>query len=121
MRFKILSLFLVLSVFVLVGAGCASQPSSEFIEPQGIILFEGDGCPHCALVEEFLAQNKVKEKVDFTTLEVYKNKDNAALLVKKAKICNIPTTGMGVPFLWDGTTCLVGDVEINKFFQEKIK
>ncbi|MCX6779543.1 MAG: hypothetical protein NTU97_04970 [Candidatus Magasanikbacteria bacterium] len=121
MRLKLFSLFLTLSVFVLVGAGCASQPGQETLDPQGIILFEGEGCPHCAIVEEFLAQNKVKDKVEFTTLEVYKNKNNAALMAKKAQLCNIPTTGMGVPFLWDGSKCLVGDVDINNFFQEKIK
>ena len=115
MRFKLFSLLAVLAVFVLIGAGCAKT------EPQGIILFVGDGCPHCAIVEEFLTQNKVNKKVDYTILEVYKNKSNAALMVKKATACGLSTDSLGVPFLWDGSNCLVGDVDINNFFQEKIK
>lgn len=122
MRFKLFSLLAISAVFILIGAGCSSQPGSESTEPKGIILFVGDGCPHCAKVEEFLTQNKVKDKVEFTTLEVYKNKDNAALMAKKAVSCSLSLDSIGVPFLWDGTSkCLVGDVDITSFFQDKIK
>lgn len=121
MRFKLFSLFLLAGALVLIGAGCAGQSNGGAKDPQGVILFVGEGCPHCANVEAFVEENKVKESVDFTTLEVYKNKSNAALMAKKAQICGVPLSGMGVPFLWDGSKCLVGDVDIIKFFQDKIK
>ena len=121
MRLKLFSLFLVLSVFVLIGAGCRSQSGSQSSEPQGVILFVGDGCPHCAKVEDFISKNKVTDKVSFATLEVYKNQDNAALMAKKGEACGLPLSGIGVPFLWDGSKCLVGDVDITNFFQDKLK
>jgi hypothetical protein len=89
------------------------------VEPVGVILFYGDGCSHCKIVEDFILESKIEEKVEFTKSEVFNNKDNAKLLVEKANICGLPTDKIGVPFLWDGKTCVVGDVDIIKFFQDK--
>jgi glutaredoxin len=87
----------------------------------GIILYYGDGCPHCALVEEYVSKNGIEAKVPFIKKEVYNNKQNASELVTKAQACGIPTDLIGVPFLWDGATCLVGDEPIIDFFKEKIE
>jgi glutaredoxin len=84
-----------------------------------IILFSKDGCPHCANVEEYIKANNIKEKVDFQTKEVGSNVDNAELLRQKAIICNIPENELGVPFLWDGSTCYIGDQDIIKFFKDR--
>ena len=86
-----------------------------------IIFFYGDGCPHCAIVEEYLKENKVAEKVAFSQKEVYYNRNNANELEEKAKICGMPTDSIGVPFLWNGEKCLVGDVDIVEFFKQKIQ
>lgn len=85
-----------------------------------IILFYGTGCPHCAIVDEYLEENKVKEKIDFAHKEVYFNRTNSKELEEKAKACGMPTDSIGVPFLWDGEKCLVGDVDIVEFFKQKI-
>ena len=85
----------------------------------GIILFYGDGCPHCALVEEYVSQNGIEAKVPFIKKEVYYNKQNASELAEQAKICGMPTDSIGVPFLWDGSKCLVGDQPIIDFFKDK--
>ncbi len=95
------------------------QASSGSTENE-IIFFYGDGCPHCAIVEEYIKENKVNEKVAFSTKEVYKNRNNSKQLEEKAKICGMPTDSIGVPFLWDGEKCLVGDVDIIEFFKQKI-
>lgn len=84
-----------------------------------IILFYGDGCPHCAIVEEFIKENKIDEKISFSQKEVYFNKQNSSKLVEKAQICGFDTDSIGVPFLWDGTGCLVGDQDIVEFFKLK--
>lgn len=86
----------------------------------GIIFFYGDGCPHCAVVEEFIKENKVAEKVAFSQKEVYYNRNNSKELEEKAKSCGMPTDSIGVPFLWDGEKCLVGDADIVEFFKQKI-
>ena len=86
----------------------------------GIIFFYGDGCPHCAIVEEYIKENKVAEKLAFSQKEVYYNRNNSKELEEKAKICGMPTDSIGVPFLWDGERCLVGDADIVEFFKQKI-
>jgi len=96
-----------------------NQKERQIIENQ-IILFYGDGCPHCAIVENFIAENKVKEKIPFEEKEVYYNQQNSEELAGKAKECDIPTNSIGVPFLWDGSTCLVGDQDIINFLKQKI-
>lgn len=85
-----------------------------------IILFYGDGCPHCAIVEENIKENKFDERIAFSRKEVYYNRANAKELEEKAKICGIPTDSIGVPFLWDGEKCLIGDKDIVNFFKQKI-
>ena len=86
-----------------------------------IILFVGDGCPHCAIVEDYVAKNKIADKISFTQEEVYHNQDNAKELGEKAKICGLPTNSIGIPFLWDGVgeKCVIGDQNVIDFFKSK--
>ena len=84
-----------------------------------IILFYGDGCPHCAIVEEYIKENSIGDKISFAQKEVYYNQNNAKELEAKAKICGMPTDSMDVPFLWDGEKCLIGDENIINFFKQK--
>jgi len=97
----------------------SSESVEKLQESNEIILFYGDGCPHCAIVEEYVSENNIESKLLFTKKEVYYNNQNSDELVVKAKICGIPTDSIGVPFLWDGAKCLVGDQDIIEFFKSK--
>lgn len=110
---------------VLLGFYFFNKPE---IDTSGIILFYGEDCPHCKLVDDFITQNKVEEKVKFRRLEVpFGEKtssqlvENAKVLLEKLQACGLKTEQVGIPFLWDGKTCIIGDQDIIKFFQEKIK
>jgi len=85
----------------------------------GIILFEGNNCLYCEKVDNFIKVNKIEDKVKFTRLEVFSNPKNTAILEDKAQICGISHSQIGVPLLWDGKGCIVGYIDIIKFFQEK--
>ena len=95
-----------------------TTPSSQ--EKSEIILFYGNGCPHCAIVEEYIKENKIKDKISFEEKEVYYNQQNSKELSEKAEKCGIPTNSIGVPFLWDGKKCYIGDQDIIDFFKQKI-
>lgn len=100
----------------------ASEPAeqeNQQIEQDQIILFYGDDCPHCAIVEEYIKKNKTKDKISFAQREVYYNQSNAKELEEKAKICGLPTDSIDVPFLWDGEKCYIGDEDIINFFKQK--
>lgn len=98
-----------------------SEPATEEAQMEdGIILFYGDGCPHCEIVDEYLEENNMAEQVNFSHKEVYYNRTNAKELEEKAIICGMPAGSIGVPFLWDGEKCLIGDEDIIEFFKQKI-
>ena len=95
-----------------------SGPVQPIEIPEGIILFYGEECPHCKIVDEFVAENNVKEKVNFSNLEVWRSKDNQAILGQVVKECKINSSEVGVPFLYDGSgNCYVGDVDVINFFK----
>jgi glutaredoxin len=82
------------------------------------IFFYSLTCPHCKNVEDFVAQNNIQDKVKFTNLEVSKNLSNAQLLVKVGKYCKLSGDNIGaVPLFWDGSKCILGDVDIINFFK----
>ncbi len=113
------------SFFALSGEGDKNKPATaQPAEQQNqtaiqIILFYGDGCPHCKIVEEYIEKNNIKEKISITQKEIYYNKINSNELVEKAKICGLPTNSIGVPFLFDGKKCYIGDQDIINFFKQK--
>jgi len=85
-----------------------------------IILFYGEGCPHCANVESYLKENDIESRIKIEKKEVYFNRQNSELLSQKARACGIKTNEIGVPFLWDGSKCIIGEEDIINFFKEKI-
>jgi len=89
------------------------MPSAD----QGMILFYSLSCPHCQNVEQYIQENNVKDKYSFNQLEISDEK-NSKLLVAKAKICGLDTQTLGVPFLWTGEKCLLGDADIIDFFSK---
>jgi glutaredoxin len=122
---RIIPFLIFLGIFIVLGIGfyfSREKNSSQDQDLKGIILFYGIGCPHCAKVEEFVKENKIKEKIAFEEKEVYFNKDNAKKLVEIAKKCGFNEKEIGVPFLWDGENqrCIVGDEPIINFFKEKL-
>jgi len=110
----------VVAVIAFLGIVFFFARSSGSGETNGIVLFYGDGCPHCAIVDAFIKENGVEEKVSFIRKEVYGNKRNAREMASLAKKCGMATESIGIPFLWTGTTCLTGDKDIMAYFQSKI-
>jgi len=102
-------------------SGFFSSAGAEPIPiPDGIVLFYGEGCSHCKIVDDFISQNNIEDKIIFSRLEVWYNKDNQNILAQVVQKCNTQTDQVGVPFLYDGEKCLMGDVDVVNFFKEKI-
>jgi hypothetical protein len=87
-----------------------------------VILFYGNGCPHCAIVEKFIKDNNIAAKFQFNQKEVYYNTSSAEILFQKAQACGLASDNIGVPFFWDGPNgkYYVGDQEIDCYLKEKI-
>jgi glutaredoxin len=97
--------------------GIFSNSATPVSIPDGIILFYGEDCPHCKIVDDFVNENKIKDKIQFSHLEVWYNKDNQNILTQVVIKCGISANQVGVPFLWDGEKCYIGDVDIINFFK----
>jgi glutaredoxin len=95
------------------------EESEFFTADDQIILFYGKGCPYCVVVEKYIKENDISQKISFLEKEVYFNKNNARELEAKAKKCGLSSNSFGVPFLWDGQNCLIGDRDIINFFKQK--
>ena len=113
-------LFILLASFMIVSSSRNESKSEE--KESAIILFYGDTCPHCKVVDDYIKENNVKERVSFVQKEVYRNKANALEMNQKAEICGLETNNIGVPFLFDGENgakCLIGDRDIIDYFTSK--
>lgn len=121
-RKKIHLLIIILAVIaalVLLLAWGRAAAKREASQPE-MILFYGATCPHCKIVEEFIAQNSVRDRLSFRELEVYNDKTNARLLGEKAGQCGLDTgAGIGVPFFFDGQKCFVGDQDIIAYLKNQ--
>jgi hypothetical protein len=42
------------------------------------------------------------------------------LLADKAQACGIAYQDIGVPFLWNGGTCVMGYVDVIQFFKDRL-
>lgn len=115
---KIVTIFIIIAVVFGLYKLTSSNPQIKGVEESSadIVLYYGDGCPHCQKVEAYINQNQLDQKVKITMKEVYYNKTNQNDMLTAAKNCpEIDTTqGMGVPFAYvpSAKSCLQGDQPI---------
>jgi glutaredoxin len=97
-----------------------SKQSDVSDDPNAIVYYYGEGCPHCKVVQEFLDANNIAEKVSFEKKEVWSNRTNAKEMERRAKVCNVKPEGMGVPFVYGGDgKCYIGEPDVTQFFKTK--
>jgi glutaredoxin len=66
---------------------------------QEYILFYGNGCPHCAKVEEYIKDNKLGKQFDIAQKEVFFNKKNLNEFNGYLEKHKLTYDKIGVPFL----------------------
>lgn len=93
------------------------KSSPTVIPKYDVNFFYGRECPHCQDVESFLQKNKINEKINFDSIEVWHNKTNEEELLKKAKECGLGNDGIAVPFLYANGKCFVGTQLVEDFFK----
>lgn len=122
---KILPLILILvvisSFFFYNSKKTVSQnfPDTE----ADLIIFWGDGCPHCEKVKNYIKDNNYDSKLKISLKEVYLDKNNQKLLEDTIQKCpEIDTSrGIGVPLAFDtkNVKCLYGDTPIIEWLNTK--
>lgn len=84
-----------------------------------IVLFYGKECPHCKDIDKFIEENQITEKVGFDSLEVWHNKANSEIMLKKAQACGLAKDQLGVPFLYAKGKCFIGGPDVEEFFRQE--
>jgi glutaredoxin len=103
----------------------SKKPTSvdTIVSNPDLIVYWGQGCPHCEKVKEYIATNKLDQKIKISLKEVYSNQSNQQELQATAKLCpEIDTSqGIGVPFGFVPSTkkCLYGDQPIIDWLSAK--
>ena len=109
----------ILAFFTFVAlAGSSVFTVNADTQSAGAILFYGNGCFHCAKVEEFIKNNELD--IGIEKKEIYQNKQNAEEFNDICDEKSIDVTQRGVPLLYtpDGE-CIVGDKPIITYLQGK--
>jgi glutaredoxin len=110
---------------IFAGPTTPTPPVAPTGLPSGTILFYGQECPHCKIVEAYITANNIDQKVKFTQLEVpFAGKTspqlvaNAELAIQLAQGCKLDVSkGVSIPFLYDGKNCLIGQDDVINFFK----
>ena len=89
--------------------------------PKGdaIVIYVGDGCPHCAKVEAYVDEQGYAEIFNLEFKEVYHDSDNAKKMGEVADYFGLELTERGVPFLVTATGYKMGDGPIIDFLDTK--
>lgn len=91
---------------------------------QEYVFFYGNGCSHCAKVENFFAENDIESKYDLEMKEIYFNRDNLKDFQWYIEKLWIDSSKAWVPFLVidNENECeyVAWDKKIIEFFQEKM-
>lgn len=101
---------LIYSIIILMG-------KSDFGE--GMVLFYGEGCPHCENVKEYVTENGISDKIFFEQKEVHEG-NNMEEISYRAKQCGISKDSLVIPLLWDGSKCYMGDNDIINYFKKRL-
>ena len=91
---------------------------------QEYILFYGNGCPHCAKVQDYIKDNQITNKFDLQQKEVFFNKNNLNEFNGYLQKHNLTYDKIGVPFLIinSGEDCkyINGDINIIEYFSGRL-
>ena len=108
-------------IFFVIGVLFISSFLARDIKAQDnkAILYYGNGCPHCAEVEDFIKKNTFDFSIE--QKEIYQNKINAEEFNKVCSEEGISLMDRGVPFLYAEDECFIGDKQIIFYLSAKQK
>ncbi len=106
---------------LLAGTASADPLASATVLPRGddIVIYVGDGCPHCAKLEEHIEDNDYDEIFDIEFKEVYHDPANAKEMGEVADHFGIDLFDRGVPFTVTSTGYYIGDKPAEEFLDDK--
>jgi hypothetical protein len=120
---RVIVSFFVICFIVIAGLYAISLQDKRDSPPvSGNVFYYGITCPHCKIVEAFISENNITNKLIFESKEVYENTNNANELISLGKYCKLQMNYVGaVPLLFFNNTCYLGDVDIINFLNKTME
>jgi len=123
--FMLLILLFVLSTLVqkngqLTSAATTNKFSSIDEKKMNVYYFYGEGCPHCAKVEPFIARIENEYALQLHKFEIYNNRENLLLLNDYFNKYQVPLEGRGIPVIFTSDSYIIGDVHILDSFEDVV-
>jgi len=123
---KVITLFTVITIGLLIGIIILDSSKNknsntsvnEILNSKNPVLFYETTCPNCLIVEQFITDNKIDEKITMTKIEV-SSPENSQTLLAVGKSCGINPENLGVPLLYADGKCYEGRVDVIKYLSEK--
>ncbi len=116
----ILAIAMILSGCVTSKNQNTSTSTSSDINENTMILYYGETCSHCKIVEQYINENGILKKYDIIQKEIFQDQKNAKEIGERAASCGIKGD-IGVPFLYYKSQCFMGDQDIINFFKKENK
>jgi len=113
-----------LALFFLSGCGTVQTNTVSEIPitiPPGRFYFHSKTCAHCAIVDQYISDNKISQKLYFVSQQLETDPEAVAFLKDVGKKCTISDADLGVPLFWDGTKCYLGDQSVIDYFKQTVK
>ena len=76
------------------------------------VLYYGDTCPHCKLVEQYIQDNNIQAAMPIVMKEVFNDENNQKAIEATAKKCGLDSQTIVVPLFYYKGRCYVGDTDI---------
>jgi len=116
----------VVSLFVGGETKSASVEKDKFsgsLDGKGfdVYYFYGQGCPHCAKVEPFLAEMKQKYLFKLHKYDIYTDREYLSLFDEYCNRYGLPLGRRGVPTVFVSSTYFVGDTPILESFEKVVE
>lgn len=118
---KIITVLVIVAILVGLYKITSKNPKAETnngvsADSADLVIYWGEGCPHCENVKEYIATTSADSKLKIRWKEVYNDKDNQTEMMATVKKCpEIDISqGVGVPLAYSTKEqkCFQGDTPI---------
>jgi cytochrome c biogenesis protein CcdA/glutaredoxin len=94
----------------------------SFAEPVSCVqYFYGEGCPHCAQINQYLEDLKLKyPKIQIQKFEIYENRTNALILTDYFSKYSVQSSELVVPIVFIGDKYLAGSKDIESLLEDEL-
>lgn len=122
------AVLLIILVAIMVMNGPAEDKKAEEVQAiaeaagnfkSDMIYYYGDENVYCKNIEKFMKDNKIESIITFAKKEVWHDGSNDMEMKERAKQCGLKPEKIGVPMIWSGGKCYVGQVEVQNFLKKE--